>query len=342
MFRDSDSNGKSLWASVLRLGVAVLAGVCLASPAAADCSVKSGYALGTATITLPAALSIPRDTVVGSVLYDSNWVPTNATYASCSGSGQMSWGYASAMTLVPGYTNVYQTGVSGIGIKVGWVNSTAGPADIDGSKVQAWPNATANYGTNNYGPMGLYRVQLIVTGPVSTGTFNLPSTLAQGTYGSALINQLTLANNVEPIMAPACSVQTSSLAITMPQARAAALPDISSTTGDTRFNLSLNCAAPVTIAVTFTDASQPGNTSSTLSLSQASTAAGVGYQIIYNGTPISYGPDSSAIGNVNQFSLGAAREAGIVNFPFSVRYVRTGTMSPGTANALATFTMSYQ
>ena len=56
MFRISDTKRASLWTAILRLGVAVLTGVCLASPAVASCSFRSGRA-GDATITLPANLT---------------------------------------------------------------------------------------------------------------------------------------------------------------------------------------------------------------------------------------------------------------------------------------------
>jgi type 1 fimbria pilin len=344
MFRISDTKRASLWTAILRLGVAVLTGVCLASPAVASCSFRSGYAQGTATITLPANLSVPRNAAVGSILYDSNWVATGPSAVTCSGTNAQTWGYSSAMVAVPGYANVYETGVSGIGIKVAWVTSMSGPASIDdGTKLVTWPASTYNFSTTgNFGPMGVFRVQLIVTGPVSTGTLNLPTTLAQGSFGSAVVNVLTLANNVEPITAPACSVQTPSIALTMPQARTTALPDIGSTTGQTSFNLSLDCSGPVTVAVTFTDASEPTNTSTTLSLSSASTASGVGYQIVYGGAPVSFGLDSSAAGNANQVPLGTLTTSGRIVVPLSARYVRTGTITPGTAIGLATFTMSYQ
>ncbi len=195
------------WAVILRLGIALLTGVCGASPAAADCAFTAGNSLGTATIALPAKLSVPRNASVGAVIYDSNWVVAGYTTVNCSGSNVLVFGYTNAMVPVPGFTNVYATGINGVGIKVAWVNSTTAPANIDSSpQFILWPQSTVNFSANsNYGPMGQIRVQLIVTGAISSGTLNLPAALAQAKYGSTLVNVLNLANNQAPIAGSACS-----------------------------------------------------------------------------------------------------------------------------------------
>jgi type 1 fimbria pilin len=190
--------------------------------------------------------------------------------------------------------------------------------------------------------MGRFRVQLILTGNVSAGTFTLPAALAQATYGSIMVNNLVLTNNNASVQAAACSVQTPSIPVVMPRARISALPTVGSTTGDTAIPISLNCDGPVSIYVTLTDASNPSNVGNTLSLTTNSSAQGVAYQILYGSTVINYGADSSAVGNKNQVKLGSVSAAGSFPVSLSARYVRTGAIVPGSANALATFTMSYQ
>jgi len=279
---------------------------------------------------------------VGTILYDSNWVSTPDTTANCSGTSAVTRGYASAMIPVPGQAGVYKTGLDGIGIKVAWANGMTGTPDITSNLVN-WPASNGgNAGTNRYGPMGRFRVQLIVTGQVSAGSFNLPAKLASGNYGSAEINELQLSNSTTSIAAPACTVQESAVSVTMPVASGRYLSSVGSTTGDTGFSISINCPSPVSVAMTMTDAANPNNVGSTLSLSPTSTAKGVGYQIVYNGTVISYGSDSAIANNVNQFSVGTVGTSGTLTIPFVARYVRTGSITPGTANANATFTMSYQ
>jgi type 1 fimbria pilin len=166
--------------------------------------------------------------------------------------------------------------------------------------------------------------------------------LASGVYGSLEINVLNLSNNTASVAAPACTVQESAVAVKMPVASGRYLPSVGSTTGDTGFSISVNCPSPVSVSMTMTDAANPANVDSILSLSTTSTAKGVGYQIVYNGTVISYGSDSAIANNVNQFNVGKVSVSGVLTIPFTARYVRTGQIVPGTADANATFTMSYQ
>ena len=317
----------------------------LNAPAFADCNIYGGGAVGSATVSLPGNLSIVRDSAVGSILFDSTWVATNVVRPNCGGTGPVISGYVAAMVPVPGFANVYETGVAGIGIKTSWLATVVNvnTYTIDSARPLASPASTvAGFTAGVQGNMGYFRVQLIHTGQVLPGSFNLPTKLASGVYGTAEINVLNLSNNTASVAAPACTVQQSAVSVTMPVASGRYLPSVGSTTGDTGFSISINCPSPVSVSMTMTDAANPDNVSSTLSLSAASTAKGVGYQIVYNGTAISYGPDSAVMNNVNQFNVGKVSVSGALTIPFTARYVRTGQIVPGTADANATFTMSYQ
>ncbi|WP_438391505.1 fimbrial protein [Caballeronia sp. DA-9] len=317
---------------------------CIAPPVFADCNVYGGGPSGIATITLPANLNIARD-AIGTILFDSNWVATTVVRPNCSGTGTITAGYLAPLVPVPGQANVYKTGVDGIGIKVGWLNTVVnvGSYSIDGGKMVTSPASNvATYIAGLQGNMGYFRAQLIKVGPISAGNFNLPVKLANGVYGSAEINALQLVNNTASVVAPACSIQDSIKSVTMPVGSGRYLSAVGSTTGDTGFSISLNCPTPVSISMTFTDATNPDNVGTTLSLSSDSTAKGVGYQILYTNKVINYGPDSSIANNVNQFSVAPAGTVGALIIPFIARYVRTGAITPGSANAKATFTMSYQ
>ncbi|ODV43222.1 hypothetical protein AWV79_19355 [Cupriavidus sp. UYMMa02A] len=128
----------------------------------------------------------------------------------------------------------------------------------------------------------------------------------------------------------------------MPTISASALRAAGATAGQTGFNISLSCSGATAVTMTITDATQPGNVSSNLSLASKSGARGVAYQILYQGTPVSFGPDSANAGNLNQFNVGTLTGAANLTIPLAARYVRTGTVTPGSAVANATFTMSYQ
>jgi type 1 fimbria pilin len=74
-----------------------------------------------------------------------------------------------------------------------------------------------------------------------------------------------------------------------------------------------------------------------------STASGVGVQFFYNGSgPLTMGPDSSAAGTTGQFFIQSTTAAQTLTLPFQAQYIRTGELVPGSANALASITFSYQ
>ncbi len=113
------------------------------------------------------------------------------------------------------------------------------------------------------------------------------------------------------------------------------------------FDIKLNCSGgdagtSTRVYITLTDASDFGNTSDMLSLTPASTAKGVKLEVSNGSGPVKYGPDSSAPNNTNQWFV-TQTPNGTVTIPLSARYIQTETpVLGGTANATATFTMSYQ
>ena len=114
------------------------------------------------------------------------------------------------------------------------------------------------------------------------------------------------------------------------------------------FTIGVNCSGVRSnVHMVFSDARNNANTSSILSLSSTSTASGVGIEIWRkNGSaPISFGPDSSSPGTTNQFFVFASdgSTTGPMQLVFTPRYIKTATtVTPGSANGLATFTMSFQ
>ncbi|SEU44009.1 hypothetical protein SAMN03159335_06983 [Burkholderia cepacia] len=58
---------------------------------------------------------------------------------------------------------------------------------------------------------------------------------------------------------------------------------------------------------------------------------------------VSRGCSTSAPSNPNQWKAGNIPQGqGVFTIPLTARYIQTGTLKGGTANAVATFTMSYQ
>ncbi|VWC65364.1 fimbrial protein [Burkholderia lata] len=151
---------------------------------------------------------------------------------------------------------------------------------------------------------------------------------------------------------PTCSVATKKIDVQLSPSGGFTTRDfngVGSTTPERDFSIKLDCAGgdegtSTNAYVTLTDNTNPGNLSNQLSLSPDSEAAGFAVQVLKSGTPLNFGPDSSAAGNPNQWKAGNIQQgAGVFTIPLTARYIQTAAkVKGGTANAIATFTMSYQ
>ncbi|MDR5783746.1 fimbrial protein [Caballeronia sp. LZ065] len=284
-------------------------------------------------LSFPASVSVGRDRAPGSVLSVASG---NAGLATSGANCTVTKDVTVNGTLVPGYTNVYQTGVPGIGVHfyiTAYFNDTW--TDVPTSQSFNVPDGKTPHYT---------RADLVVTGPVGSGTTsNLPSMFIK--FSGSCIETVTATQTLTgstSVTGNSCSVTTPTLAFDLPRAFSKNLPSVGATTGDTTLSLGLNCPAGVKVGLTLTDAVNPANRSSTLSLAPGSSAAGVGLQIVNGETPLSFGPDSAVAGTVNQWIAGTST-GGAMQVPLTARYVRTSTtLVPGSVNGKATFTMSYQ
>jgi len=313
-------------------------------------------AMPNAPVTV-ASMNFPRDAPVGS---------TTNTYDaiinfSCPGDPGADRDIFLTFAVVPvvlaaGHTDVYPTNVAGVGVRYTISNGTGTscnygvklPVAIDNASKRVTCHQMQAAASPGYKYSLVVSTQFVKTAPATVGTLTtIPAVSVTNSInnqsGSFLWGNALSGTASGAFASMACAVSTSTVAVTIPNAYAKDFPAIGSTAGNTTFGLDLYCDAGVKVFVTLTDAAQPTNSSTTLSLSPDSTAQGIGYQILYAGTVIAYGPDSPVAGNLHQFSA----SSGVVSGgPFTVllvaRYVRTGMTRSGTANAKATFTMSYQ
>jgi type 1 fimbria pilin len=325
--------------------VSGLMSLLMAAPAMASCTAAPDGQGAKITIILPVSVAVPRNAAPGQIVWDSGWTPSVVGSATCnSPSDTRSLGYLQAKVPVPGFDGVYETGIPGIGMKSAIILGASKPADINAGTVQRYPAVTEAAGAGTFDETGSGRIQYIVTGPVSTGVTNMGIALGGRTYvgGTRGLNLNVGNGRNSTVTVASCTVQNSTFTVPVSGAYSHQLGAVGSTTGDTSFNLALNCPAGISVAVTFTDVSNPGNRTTNLSLSSNSTGAGVAYQLVYGSQVVAFGPDSASDETENQIHVGPPTVSGSTNIPFSVRYVRTGPLKAGTLNAKATFTMSYQ
>ncbi|WP_337058673.1 fimbrial protein [Pseudomonas sp. USHLN015] len=130
---------------------------------------------------LPAELVVPRDAPEGLVLFDTQrWIQGGTADVTCGGFLQHGdlWlrrGFISGAG-VPGHPNVYPSGVPGIGIRVAWSrDSKSLPAQMSGGEFMNSPRKTDALAWGRYTPASNWWIQLIKTGPISSGTYSIPN-----------------------------------------------------------------------------------------------------------------------------------------------------------------------
>jgi len=235
-------------------------------------------------------------------------------------------------TLAPGFTDVFETGVPGIGVRFKYLNGQNGGYVTAPHTDVFTPSGSFTGNINN-----TREVLLVVTGQVSTGTFTTPPAMTLTWSGSCFETKsstVTLSNLTE-ITSHTCT-PSAPASVSLPSVPAAKLTPVGSTIGDTAFSLGLTCQSRATPYITFTDVLSPSNRGAILTLDPSSTATGVAVQLVNGQTPISFGPDSAVARNPNQRQLDSTGAA------FTARYISTGTPTGGTVKAAASFTMSYQ
>lgn len=294
----------------------------------------------------------PGDVVLGGKILALRAVQTSGdVYVTCTETKSL-YGVpvGTPVGALPGGTGAYNTGIYGVG---------AAFCNYKGGGCTGWLpsgqyyNLSAGVRTKISGISPAYQLAIelrrfadITAQAVFSGPF------AEWRHGSATGQPLLEFHwqnlTVSPIV-PTCEVSTPAIAVGMGSVYIGAFTGVGSLSSAKDFKIRLACSGGATntytnVHVTLTDVTNPGNTSTVLSLSPESTATGVGIQILNNGVVRGYGPDSSAPGNLNQWKAGAVSVGtSAFEIPLSARYIQTSeTVTEGTANARATFTMSYQ
>ncbi|WP_375602247.1 fimbrial protein [Enterobacter hormaechei] len=241
---------------------------------------------------------------------------------------------------------IFETGVPGVGYIIGlkdfngttWVPLQTGITDsypADGTSGYAtalgWSAKVTFIKTGTALKSGVYQTKTLNAAILTA--YNNEQKTAQ-----VIINPTTIT-----VAASGCTIDTKSANVSLGTIDIHTLPSTGSTSPSGEFNVSLTCDENVAVNAVMTDQTTPSNTSSVVTLTGDSTASGIGVQFFYNGTgPLMMGPDSSAAGTTGQFFIQTTSTAQTLSLPFQAQYIRTGDLVPGSANALASITFSYQ
>jgi len=277
---------------------------------------------------------VQRDAPVGSVLLNT-WVPSgkdaSTIFTNCQAGDTATWILNGAVE-VNGLANTYMTDVPGVGIKIkagtsNFYYGTAGNAQskfVETSPVVVW--TWSNWGNG-------YTIQLIKT--ASTGSGDIGS--QQAVFSLANLGELLRLNISGQVTTIACQVTTPNIQVPLDDLYATELNRIGATGKAKTFDLGLNCDSGTRINVMMSGV-QNTNTSAdgVLQLTNAGApdvSSGIGIQILYNNSPI----------KLNNTLFLKTSAGGQETLPFTAQYYQTNSqISAGSANATATFTLTYQ
>lgn len=296
--------------------------------AQADCAVEFGSpSTSSVTFTLPAQISVPSNTPVGTIIATSAPVtPSPTVFLDCpdfttDGLTNNISPQASSCN-DEGTPTIYPTNISGLGYIL--VHNTGAPWYIPeypcdtGLSYSSWQMSDNS------------QIELITTGPITNGSQLQAGQVARWQVSGGVTPETFTLGNPVRIVVP-CVVSTRSIAVNLPSISSSALSAVGATAGTTGFTISLNCAAGATLGIDFTSNGKASDITGVL-LPTSGTAAGVGVQMLdSNSNPIVFGAKSTSSTMQGQESL-----------QYYVRYYRTSTVTPGSLKASATFTLSYQ
>lgn len=243
---------------------------------------------------------------------------------------------------VQGPYNTYLTNVQGVGMRFRFSDPGAlqnhGPITDDADSTE----------TTHVNVTMKVQVEFVKVGDMTTGG-SVVGEVAGGFVQNNAVQTLSVVFDAPILITPArptCAVVASDLKVSLGDVATSVFTGMGSVSPLRPFAIDLDCSGGgegenTTVYITLTDLTDQGNTSDTLSLRSDSTASGVGIQIINNDTPVNLGPASDVIGNINQWMVGTTGN-GPFSIPLAARYVQTvATITPGSANGAAIFTMGY-
>ena len=303
------------------------------------------------TLTMPIAVTVPRDAPVGTPLTawaqtpaTQNWYMCSSTASEFIGVGVFPLGLElSGTTIVDtGVTYpVYKTDLPGVGIAMGrkiyrngcgwettWgvVSSTSGGAGCNSSQLR--PNGAQ------------FRARLVKIGAITSGRVGA-GPVAQGrVFANAAYDPRAVIISTTATQVTVLTCLTPDVLVDLRSHKSSEFKGPGSFTAMTAFNVALkSCPAGINRVTYRIDAVTPivNAANSVVALNSGSTATGVGVQLLDGsgnvfplGTPKGLGGYSTSTG-------------GDYAIPFNARYYQTGAaVGPGSANTAMTFTMSYE
>ncbi|WP_349886451.1 fimbrial protein [Pantoea ananatis] len=251
-----------------------------------------------------------------------------------------------------GNHTIYRTSIDGIGIVL---KARMVPNVISGaSSYGMLPIASSDTKLTSTSVLGIGYVQtslqykFVTTGePVAPNVYNFTLSM-----GNAQMKDLLSPAYPVPVNAnvsafvinnKGCEILTRSLIANMGIVGSQQLPVVGSVYTGEPVTVSLQCDDNVAVEAIFSDLTDLTNTTTILNLTGQSDAQGVGVELLLNNTttPVQFSYPARYTGAPGRNLLKTASESRHLSFQITPRYIRTGNLTPGVANATAALTFVY-
>lgn len=286
-------------------------------------------------------------TIIGESITLSGTGPNSSLYTSINCQNRSFFfyqRYSSFMQEAKDYPGIYKTNVDGIGFKLKTSNSIFVGNNMN--KWNQWYNAHGCINCDLNATSSTYILEFYVIGPVKTGTVVLNGRYVTG-YGddrdSGSGQTLGYFSIIGSAEFKSASCTTPNITVNLNNHAASDFASVGATSAPVPFNFEINNCDPglTSVSYTFQPASgvtlQGSGNNQYLTLDSSSTASGVGVQVLYED-----GVTAVPFNEKTTFSGYVKATGGSYTIPMKARYVRTGTISPGSANSAAEFVMAYE
>jgi type 1 fimbria pilin len=349
--------------SSLIFGAALLSGLASFDATAACSANMTSQSMERTTITQSGPADKPQGTYLTYNYSNSDYSVTNL--ATCTKSFKST--VIVNADIVPGITyneqTVFDSGIPGVGFTLrlqtafqtvnGGGGGGASPKINEKEVViHEWESPNQFY-TIQTVKVEIIRLEFVATTRLKPGSYTRPNSLlftirSTGSGISGNMDFSVYMGASATFTTRACTVKSGeSLNVQLPAVAAPALKEVGAVSSQAAsFSVGIACDPNVLVYATMTDVSDPTNVGDVLSLSDKSTASGIGLKLYRDGqsTALKFGPDSSAPKTTNQWYVGSSGTSGkSFTLPFVARYVKTApNIGVGAVDARSTITFSYQ
>lgn len=214
----------------------------------------------------------------------------------------------------------YETGIPGVGYRI------IHPA----AYLTSYPNNSEDLGTATFTVTSA--LQLIKTGPITSGSVLAAGKLADWRWGSLIPETFMLGNPIT-FTTPSCTIDTSPINVILPTVTTSAFTGVGSTLGKTPFNIQLNCPAGTAVTKITMHTAAADSHPGVVAPSGAGYAAGIGVQVL----------DGNSNPMVFETQTVVTPPNATTSIPYFAQYFQTASaVTGGAVKATVTFDIFYQ